>query len=70
MPSKEEDCFSEVWSLLKTRSDSFLDLDCLESKFESESVFIDISHLDNPSHVQPYFSAVALPQNTRYMNTV
>jgi hypothetical protein len=21
-------------------------------------------------HVQPYFSAVALPQNTRYMNTV
>ncbi len=70
MSSKEEDCFSKVWSHLKTRGDSFFDLDCLESRFQSESGSLDISHLNNSYQVQPYFNAVALPQNTRYMNTV
>jgi hypothetical protein len=41
-----------------------------KSKFQDESGPLVISHLDDPFHVQPYFSAVALPQNTRYMNTV
>ena len=34
----------------------------------SEWVFTDLAF--SAYSVQPYFSAVALPQNTRYMNTV
>jgi hypothetical protein len=54
---------------LKIRGDFFFPW-CFDLKFQSESESLDISQVDIESHVQPYFSAVALPQNTRYMNTV